>query len=92
MIMTIAIKTTKQKILSFMRVFSCNLDWLIFFVEKYSKYVDKKKKNPPISTESWNIDIFRTKYIELYVEKTSQKGFFFLTFISILRRNVTSTS
>ena len=52
MIMAIAIKTTKQIMLSFLRVFFGNSDWLIFFVEKYSKYVDKKKKNPPISTES----------------------------------------
>ena len=75
--MTIIIKIIKQRILSFLRVFPGNLDWLIFFVEKYSKYVDKKKKKPPISTESSNIAIFSTQYIELYVEKTSQKGFFF---------------
>ena len=50
--MTIIIKMIKQRILSFLRVFPGNLDWLIFFVEKYSKYVDKKKKKPPISTES----------------------------------------
>ena len=50
--MTIKMKIAKERMLSFLRFFSDIWDSLIFFVEKYSKYVDKKKKKPPTSTES----------------------------------------
>lgn len=54
--------------------------------------MDKKKKKPPISTESLNIAILIKYHIDIIVEKISQKTVFFLTLIAILRRNVTSTS
>jgi len=40
------------KILSFFFKLGLNCDSFIFFVENHSKYVDKKKKKPPTSTES----------------------------------------